>query len=197
MSAITSKPIEPSPFPVRTFSVEEYHRLGELGILTDDDAVELLAGWIVPKMIHNPPHDAAVELAHEALRALLPDGWRIRVQSAITTDDSEPEPDLAIVRGSIREHTARHPSPNEIAVVVEVADSSLQRDRLKTLIYARAGIPAYWIINLVEAQLEIHTQPSTANSAYAQRVVLTGTQAASVDIGQDEIGTIPVTDLIP
>ena len=197
MSSTSAKPVEPSPFPVRTFSVEEYRRLGELGILTEDDSVELLAGWIVPKMIHNPPHDAVVELVHEALRPLLPDGWRIRIQSAITTKDSEPEPDLAIVRGSIRAHIARHPSPNEIALVVEVADSSLQRDRLKTSLYARAGIPAYWIVNLVEAQLEIHSHPSLSESNYRHRDVVTGSQSGSVVIEQDEVGKVRVADLMP
>jgi hypothetical protein len=81
-----------SPFPVWRFTVEEYHRLAESGVLEEDHAVELLEGWIVPKMIHNPPHDAAVELAQAAVSARLPQGWRPRIQSAITTSDSEPEP---------------------------------------------------------------------------------------------------------
>lgn len=76
----------------------------------------------------------------------------MRIQSAITTSDSEPEPDVAVVSGSIRDHVQRHPQPHEVALVVEVANSSLSLDRAKATIYARANIPAYWIINLVEGR---------------------------------------------
>jgi Uma2 family endonuclease len=79
----------------------------------------------------------------------MPLGWRVRVQLAITTSDSEPEPDLAVVCGSIRDHARRHPAPHEIVLVIEVAASSLTVDRAKARLYARAGIPAYWIVNLV------------------------------------------------
>src|SRR5262245_37650542 len=99
----------PPPVPVRRFTVAEYRRLAETEILADDDPGELLEGWIVPKMVHNPPQDNAVELADEALRLRLPAGWHLRVQSTIHTADSEPEPDLAIVRGSARSRAGRHP----------------------------------------------------------------------------------------
>src|SRR5436305_4096318 len=84
------------PAPVRRFTVDEYHRMIQTGILEEDDSVELLEGWIVLKMPRNPPHDVAIDLAREAIETRLPAGWRVRVQSAITTSDSEPEPDLAV-----------------------------------------------------------------------------------------------------
>lgn len=94
----------------------------------------LLNGWIVPKVVHNPPHDNAIELCDEALRRRLPPGWTLRIQSVITTSDSEPDPDLALVRGSPRERGPR----------LEVADSSLEIDRgTKARVYAAAGIPVY------------------------------------------------------
>src|SRR5262249_47133779 len=88
-----------SPYPVWRFSVRGYHGMIQAGILTEDDQVELLEGWIVPKMPHKPPHDGTIQLANKRIGRRLPPGWDIRVQSAVTTSDSEPEPDLAVVRG--------------------------------------------------------------------------------------------------
>jgi Uma2 family endonuclease len=188
----------PPPLPVRRFTVEEYRRLAESGILTENDAVELLEGWIVPKMVHNPPHDNAVELTDEALRERLAPGWSIRVQSAIDTADSESEPDLAIVRGSARGRSARHPRADEVVLVVEVADTSLERDRnAKAPIYARAGTPVYWIVNLVDRQLEVYEEPVGRTEAeYRRRSVhLPGNQAAlRVD---DSVVSIDPADLLP
>ena len=144
MATTTPAPASPQevpPFPVRRFTVDEYHELMRLGVLTDDDQVELLEGWLVPKVGHNPPHDGTVALIHESLRVLLPPGWHIRVQSSMTTSDSEPEPDLAVVPGTARDYMTRHPDPREIALAVEVSDSSLSRDRLKRRIYARELLP--------------------------------------------------------
>src|SRR5207253_10920762 len=121
--------IEPSPHitppsPDYRFTVRQYHRMIEVGILTQNDPVELLEGRIVPKMPHNPPHDTAVDLAQTTIAAILPAGWRVRVQSAITTADSEPEPDVAVVRGPARRYARFHPRPRDIAVIIEVADTS-------------------------------------------------------------------------
>lgn len=97
--------------PVRRFSVDEYHRMIQAGILTEDDAVELLEGWIVPKMPRNPPHDGTIQIADEVLRPRLPAGWQLRIQSALTMPDSEPEPDLVVVRGDARTYLNRHTRP--------------------------------------------------------------------------------------
>src|SRR5690348_361948 len=91
---------EAPPFPVHRFSVEDYHRLCEVGLLDEDARVELIEGWIVPKVPHSPLHDAVVQATHELLACvLLPPAWSIRVQSAIVTTESEPEPDVAVVKG--------------------------------------------------------------------------------------------------
>src|SRR5713101_9262196 len=84
--------------PVHRFSVDEYHRMIEAGVLTENQRVELLEGWIVSKMPHNPLHDSTIDLVVGEAETFLPKDWFIRVQSAITTDDSEPEPDVALVR---------------------------------------------------------------------------------------------------
>lgn len=162
-------------FPSRLFTVEEYHRMGEAGVLTEDDRVELLEGRIVTKMNHNPQHDAVVELVDETISRLLPRGFRVRIQSSVTTLDSEPEPDAAVVRGSIRDRLTRHPGPSDTALVVEVSETSLRRDRAKRRLYARAGIAVYWIVNLIDSQLEVYTEPTgqDASPQYRQTDILT------------------------
>jgi hypothetical protein len=185
-------------FPVRRFTVEEYHRLADLGILTEDDRVELLNGVISPKMVHKPPHDAAIELADESIRSRLPAGWRIRIQSAITTADSEPEPDLVVVRGAARNHATRHPTTDDIGLVIEVADSSLSRDREKASIYAAAGIQRYGIVNLVDACVEIFSLPSGTAPVpgYAQSAKYVAGEEIPFVLDAKDLGSIPAADLL-
>jgi Uma2 family endonuclease len=157
----------------RRFSVPEYHRLIELGILTEDDNLELLEGYLVHKMSRNPPHDAAIQKGTKKWLRVLPAGWDLRVQSAVTLLDSEPEPDFAVVRGDESVYLTRHPAPADIGLLIEVSDSTLPGDRDdKGRIYARAGISEYWIVNLNERQIEVYTLPSgpVADPKYAQRV---------------------------
>src|SRR5579862_683488 len=131
----------PPPYPIWRLSVNDYHRLIEFGILGEDDRVELLEGCIVPKMAHNPPHDGTIHIISKRLRKWLPEKWEIRIHSAITASESEPEPDLAIVRDQEREYLTRHPGPGDIGLVVEVAESSLAQDRNeKARVYARSEI---------------------------------------------------------
>jgi Uma2 family endonuclease len=158
----------------RRFSVAEYHKLIDLGILTEDDNLELLEGYLVHKTSRNPPHDNSLHLTLRTLLRVMPPNWVLRIQSAITLSDSEPEPDLAAVRGDERRYAARHPGPGDVSIVIEVSDSTLPGDRDdKGRIYAAAGIPYYWIINLVDRQVEVYTSPSgpTVHPGFAQRVV--------------------------
>ena len=135
----------------RRFSVAEYHRLIEIGILTEDDNLELLEGYLVHKMSRNPPHDAAIQKITKKLLRVLPAGWDLRVLSAVTLKESEPEPDFAVVRGDETAYLTHHPGAADVGLVSEVADSTLAGDRSdKGRIYARAGLPCYWIINLVD-----------------------------------------------
>src|SRR5579862_2894237 len=86
-----SPPPAQCPYPVRRFTVAEYHSMIELGVLKEGERIELLEGWIAAKMSHNPPHAIAVENTDYALRALMPPQWRVRIQLPLTTADSEPE----------------------------------------------------------------------------------------------------------
>jgi Uma2 family endonuclease len=184
---------------LRRFSVDEYHRMIEAGVLTADDHVELLEGWVVHKMAHGPEHDGTISLVETAIRRHLPPGWIIRIQSAVTTADSEPEPDVVVVDGPARSYMARHPGPADIALVIEVANSSLEHDRQdKARAYARANIVAYWIVNLIDRQVEIHTQPSgpTLSPAYGMRQVYGEADAVPLVIAGRQVGMIAVRELL-
>ncbi len=133
-----------SEYPIFRLCVAQYHTMIKTGVLTGDDPVELLEGWLVTKMPHNPPHTFSAQVLQDILRQILPKDWFVNIQDAITTDDSEPEPDAAVIRGSRRDYLEHKPGPQDIALVVEVTDSTLRRDRnLKKRIYAAAGIPVY------------------------------------------------------
>jgi len=136
------------PLPLRRFSVAEYQQMTDAGVLTEDDSVELLEGWIVQKMPKNPIHDATIDLLMHLFARLLLVGWFPRCQNVFLTADSAPEPDVVIVRGHPRDYLDRHPRASDVAVVVEVAETSLERDRRKRRIYARAGVPVYWIVDV-------------------------------------------------
>jgi Uma2 family endonuclease len=182
------------------FSVARYQRMIEAGILTSEDKVELLENYVVLKMPRNPPHDSTLQRMLRPLLRALPAGWDLRIQSAVTLSDSQPEPDFAVVRGAAADYENRHPGPADVGVVIEVADSSLLRDQQdKTRIYARGGILFYWIVNLPDRRIEVYGQPSgpvavpiyqslqTYQSGDAVPLVLDGTAA----------GTIPAAELLP
>jgi Uma2 family endonuclease len=188
------------PGPIRRWTVSEYHQMIAAGILTENDCVELLEGWLVPKMPRNPPHDCTVDQDREVLQVALPAGWRVRVQSAITTALSEPEPDLVAVPGPASRYSSRHPEPQEIALVVEVSDSSLAHERgEKGRAYARDGIVCYWIVNLVERQVEVYTAPSgpALQPAFAQRQDYRPGDAVPLVIDGLQVALIPVVNLLP
>ncbi|HXG09570.1 MAG TPA: Uma2 family endonuclease [Gemmataceae bacterium] len=180
-------------------TVEQYHHMIEAGVLVEGAPVELLEGLLLTKMTKNPSHDVALDLTREALEELLPSGWRVRVQSAITTADSEPEPDLAVVVGPARRYLKAHPRPKEIALLVEVADASLFEDRgRKARIYARARIPVYWIVNVKESKVEVYTDPKGGKSpAYSQQHDYGIGESVPLIIEGEEIGRIPVKELLP
>jgi Uma2 family endonuclease len=142
-------------------SVEQYHEMARKGILMDGDPVELLEGLLVRKMTILPPHRRSTHRVQTALRQAAPPGYYVASPSPVTLAASEPEPDVVVVRGSDDDYPDRHPGPSDVALVVEVSDTSLKRDQgFKKSIYARAGIPVYWIVNLVDRRVEVYTEPT-------------------------------------
>jgi Uma2 family endonuclease len=180
-------------------SVAQYHEMINAGILRSGDKVELLEGHLVEKMPHNPPHASSITALQVVLLPRLPEGWMIRQQLPITTRDSEPEPDCVVVVAPWQRYSERHPALSDIALVVEVADTTLEEDRTtKQRIYARARLPIYWIVNIPDRQIEVYTQPrSGRNPTYRQRRdYLPGEKIPLVIAGQ-EVGSIAVEDLLP
>ncbi|MGD9633565.1 MAG: Uma2 family endonuclease [Pirellulales bacterium] len=183
--------------PARRFTVDEYHRMIETGILTENDRVELLDGWILEMSPIGPPHATCVALVAETLQAVLPSGWHIRLQSPITLQTSEPEPDITVVQGNIRDHVTHHPTGAEIALIVEVADSLPDYDRnSKRPHYAAAGIPEYWIVNFNDRQLEVYRGP-VAGGDYLRPNVLDESSAVQLSLAGRVVGALRVADMLP
>lgn len=191
--------LETPQFPVWRFSVDEYHRLGEFGVLTEDDRVELIEGLVVPKMNRSPLHDVSLSMLGKLVAHVLPPKWDTRIQMAITTADSEPEPDIAIVLAPLSRYLDHHPYPADVALVVEVAETSLARDRRKARMYARAGIPQYWIVNLRDDRVEVHTLPqaSAAEPFYASVVALGVNETCALLLPEGASLAIPIRDFLP
>lgn len=200
MSLAISPPRFKAATAFRKLSVDEYEKLVESGDLTDEDRVELLEGHMVYKMPSNPPHEFATTALSRRLERLLPANWLTRCQHGIRMAESRPEPDLAVVRGVERDYARRQPRPNDVGLLAEISDSSLDRDQLdKTRIYARDGIPVYWIVNLVDRRVEVHTDPSGPGDdpRYRTLRVFPMGSAVPVELDGTTVGTIPVDDLMP
>lgn len=190
----------PPPILMKRWTVDEYHQMIQAGVFARDNRFELLEGWIVPKMSRNPPHDASLQMTHDEFVRRVPEPGSIRQQSAITLEDSEPEPDLAIVNPPARNYVARHPAPADIQLIVEIADSSLLDDKRRKLrLYARAAIREYWIVNLVASQVEVYTDPTGPSGAPGyqnSREYKVGESVPVTIIGRP-LAQIPVKDLLP
>jgi|SRR5436190_2629479 len=152
------------PLTVRRWTRTEYDRLVDLGVF-NDAPLELIGGQLVVAEPQGNSHASAVGLVGAVLNAALPRGWVVRMQAPIALDDeSEPEPDVAVVAGAHLDFRAAH--PKRAALVVEVADASLAFDRvLKAGMYARGGVQDYWIVNLIERALEVYRDPAPNPSA--------------------------------
>lgn len=186
--------------PIYRLTLDQYHAMAAAGILTEDAPVEFLEGWLVEKMTKNSPHIAATALLLNLINRLLPRGWFLTVQDPIATAYSEPEPDLAVIRGEPRDYLERRPTATDIVLVVEVADSSLDQDRgLKKRVYAEAGIALYWIVNLIDGQVEVYTDPTGPGDApdYRQRRDFGPADEIPLMLDGNEAGRPSVRDLLP
>ena len=172
--------------------------MATLGIIGPDERVELLEGEIITVTPQQSPHSACIGLIDEALRQAFGPSYWIRIQLPLVVDpDSEPEPDLAVVPGSPRDYVHEH--PRTAVLVIEVADSTLAKDRTyKARIYARAGIREYWIVNLAARCVEVYRDPMTSTgqtNSYrvSQKLTPSDYLAPLAAAGS----TIPVADLLP
>ena len=185
---------------IRRFTVDEYHELIRSGMLGPEDRVELLDGYLVLKMAHGSRHDGAIAVLNRRLVRAVPDEWTVRPQLAATLPESEPEPDLLVARGGDAAYFGRHPSPIEVGLLIEVSDSSLARDtREKLQIYARDGIPVYWVVNIPDRRIEVYTDPDPAAVPPAYRIRAVHPVGSTVPVVLDgvTVGQITVADVLP
>ena len=150
------------PLLRRRFTVEDYHRMARAGILTEDDRVELLEGEIVEMTPIGSRHAACVDRLTRLLTSALRDRVIVRVQSPIRlSQHSEPQPDLALLRPRPDFYVRAHPGPEDVLLVIEVAEASAEPDRaVKIPLYARAGVPAAWLVELAEERITGHEGPT-------------------------------------
>jgi Uma2 family endonuclease len=203
MSTTTLKPPAlplPKPAHVYRLTVDQYDRMVAQGVLGEDDPVELLGGILVRKIPKKPGHVIATDELRKRLERMLPAGWHLRKEDPVRIPDyDEPEPDLAIVRGQGRTYAKRHPGPADIALLVEVAETTLAKDRGEKLAaYSRASIPVYWIVNLTRRAgiVKVYTRP-TRTRGYRTCVYYKAGQEIPVTIEAREVGRIAVSDLLP
>jgi Uma2 family endonuclease len=196
----TATPIAPAmppqappqaPPELYRFNVDEYERM-----VLEDPRVELINGYVVKKVPKKPKHSWTTKAVLKALENRIQPGWTWRQEQPVRIPDfDEPEPDIAIVRGTDDDYEHRHPGPTDVGLLVEVSDATLDRDRNQKLpAYARAGIAVYWIINLVDRQVEVYTDPGP--DGYRSSQVFTTGQLVPVVIDGRQIGQLAVDDIL-
>jgi Uma2 family endonuclease len=187
------------PSPLYRMTVEQYEAMVASGAFSKNDKFHLINGYLVAKMTQNPPHWVADELCGAELARIIPaDRYVIPAAKPVRLPGraSEPEPDRSVVRGTIRDYEDRHPGPDDIALIVEVADSSLTADRqMGSEIYGPSGVPVYWIVNLVHRQVEVYTDPGP--EGYRSCAVFTEMESVPVVIDGQPLGRVAVVDLLP
>jgi Uma2 family endonuclease len=173
---------------------EEYERMAAAGLFPPDQRVELIEGVVYDMTPQSSFHATAVRLVEEALRSIFSKGYDIRAQMPLVLDpDSEPEPDLAVVQGTVRDFRDAHPTT--AVLVVEVADSSLGHDRRrKAPLYARHGIPELWVIDLRGESIQVYREP--AGTAYRSVAILGRTDSVR-PLAAPPGAPIAVSDLLP
>jgi Uma2 family endonuclease len=201
MATVTSAPpvsaTPPTPTPAQAamelyrFTVDEYERMDFI-----DERVELINGYVVKKVSKNPKHPWTTKKVLKALERLLPPTWTSRQEAPVRIPDfDEPEPDVSVVRGNDDDYEHRHPEPADVGLVVEVSESSLDYDRnAKLPAYARGRIPVYWIVNLVDRQVEVYSDP--VPDGYRSKQVFTAGQSIPVMLDGQVIGQIAVDDIL-
>ena len=186
----------PAPFQ---FTVARYHEMIRTGILTENDRVELINGRIVDKMPIYPPHRKAVVNLYDLLKPLFPADSLVMSQNPITLSNSEPEPDFSASEPPKSKYDERNPGPDEVYLVVEVADSSLAFDSNEKLeMYAAAGIPVYWIVNLIDKRIEVYAKPKGGKKpGYGKKTIYKRGDDVPVTIAGKKRGTIAVSGILP
>jgi len=187
---------------LRRFTVDEFQRLENAELFGPDERVELLEGIICMMTPIGDHHSYCVETLGDLLGPLLGKAFCKWSQQPSITSDSKPQPDIYVARGDRHKYKDKLPTASELALVIEVADSPLQHDRtIKLRVYAAAGIPEYWILNIPDRKLEVYRKPVPANDKNPSNyeVVETYSSEQSVDVVLDatRLGAVAVRDVLP
>jgi Uma2 family endonuclease len=187
----------PSPDSLYRLSIEKYEAMVASGLFTRHDRFHLIDGLLVAKMIADPPHCAASDATRMHIESLLPSGWHVRNDRPlrIWNGASVPEPDLVVAREIIWDYQDRHPEPADVALIVEIASTSLYEDRGMAQIYGAGGIPMYWIVNLNDRRVEVHSDRGP--KGYQSHRIHSEDQSVPLVIDGRELGQIPVSDMLP
>lgn len=178
--------------PIKHWTAEEVDRLVAIGGLPNPERYELLYGQLVEKMSHSQPHNSSVLLALDALRTAFGSGSVVGANLSLKgLSDSEPEPDIMVLRGSANDYRGRNPRAEEVALVVEVSVTTLPKDeRDKAPLYARFGVAEYWIIAVPERRLKVHRGPE--GDQWRETRIYDENESIPVGAGQ-----VAVADLLP
>ena len=151
------------PLPKRRFTVDEYLRMAELGILSAGERLELIEGEIIQMAAMGSPHAACVSRLTQLLTRGVGDRALVRVQCPIHLSDlSAPEPDLALVRPREDHYASAHPGADDVLLLIEVGETTVEFDRgAKAALYARAGIAEYWLVDLPASAIDVFREPGT------------------------------------
>ena len=181
-------------------TVEQFETMIDAGVFPEGARVELLGGLLVA-MTKNDAHDFIVGQLGDKFRPLLPEGWFVREEKSARLGKSwRPEPDFSVVRGRRADFRSRAPRGADLALIVEVADSSYPKDAgIKRRAYAAARVPTYWIVNVAKRQVEVHTAPQDRGRTARYQNCLIHSEAEQVPVVIDgqERGRIAVADLLP
>jgi Uma2 family endonuclease len=179
LNSLSNLTLTLEPGFLKRWTVQEYHRMSESGILNPNERTELIAGQIILMAAKGSPHVTSLSLLANALRDQVGNLALVRTQDPIQLNDfSEPEPDLVIAQGNILDYADHHPSPNNVYLVVEVADSTLKQDcEIKDKVYAQAGITDYWVLDVKNRQLHVFREPTS--TGYTSHLILTGAKQMS------------------
>jgi Uma2 family endonuclease len=183
-SVLEQSPVETLSSPEENpylFSVDEFYRMVDLDLFPDEARVGLWEGRVYLEIVKNHPDSFSWASLNATLFPLLPAGWSLWAECSVTiSQDKAPLPDLLILRGNLKEYRTRRPEARDVALLIEVADSSLKIDTgTKLQAYAKSGIPSYWVVNLKDGVIHVYTNPIPSEARYASMTT----------IGQD--GSIP------